>query len=58
MSDSPNKQPKHECACESGKDLKALKKEVAELKSAIPYLSEMLLTLAKEMATLRKAVRK
>lgn len=58
MSDSPNKQPKHECACESGKDLKALKKEVAELKSAIPYLSEMLLTLAKEVATLRKAVRK
>lgn len=58
MSDSPNKQPKHECACESGKDLKALKKEVAELKSTIPYLSEMLLTLAKEVATLRKAVRK
>jgi hypothetical protein len=58
MSDSPNKQPKHECACESGKDLKALKKEVAELKSAIPYLSEMLLTLEKEVATLRKAVRK
>ena len=58
MSDSPNKQPKHECACESGKDLKAIKKEVAELKSAIPYLSEMLLTLTKEIATLRKAVRK
>jgi hypothetical protein len=58
MSDSPNKQPKHECACESGKDLKALKKEVAELKSAIPYISEMLLTLEKEVATLRKAVRK
>ena len=58
MSDSQNKQPKHECACESGKDLKALKKEVAELKIAIPYLTEMLLTLAKEVATLRKAVRK
>lgn len=58
MSDSPNKQPKHECACESGKDLKALKKEVAELKSAIQYLTEMLLTIAKEVATLRKAVRK
>lgn len=58
MSDSQNKQPKHECACESGKDLKALKKEVSEIKGVLSYLSEMLLTIEKEVATLRKAVRK
>ena len=58
MSDSQNKQPKHECACESWKDLKALKKEVAELKRAITCLSEMLLAITKEVETLRKAVRK
>ena len=58
MSDSQNKQPKHECACESGKDLKALKKEVSEIKGVLSSLSEMLLTIEKEVATLRKAVRK
>jgi hypothetical protein len=51
MSDNQNNQQKHECKCDGGKEVKALKKQVA-------YLQEMLLTLAKEVATLRKAVGK
>jgi hypothetical protein len=43
--------PKHECKCDGGKKIKALEKQVA-------HLQEMLLTLAKEVASLRKAVRK
>lgn len=49
--------PKQECKCDSTKKMKALEKQVAELKGTVSYLSEMLLTLAKEVATLRKAVR-
>lgn len=48
--------PKQECKCD--KKVKALEKELDEIKGAVSYLSEMLLTLAKEVATLRKAVRK
>jgi uncharacterized coiled-coil protein SlyX len=48
--------PKQECNCDN--KVKSLEKQVAELKGTVSYLSEMLLTLAKEVATLRKAVRK
>lgn len=50
MSDNQNN-PKHECKCEGGKELKALKKQVAELLEKIEHLE-------RQVATLRKAVRK
>ena len=50
MSDNQNN-PKHECKCEGGKELKALKKQVAELLEKIEQLQ-------RQVATLRKAVRK
>ena len=53
---SQQNQQNPECKCD--KKIKALEKQVAELKGTVSYLSEMLLTLAKEVATLRKAVRK
>ena len=50
MSDNKNN-PKHECKCEGGKELKAVKKQVAELNQKIENLEQ-------KVATLRKAVRK
>jgi hypothetical protein len=51
MSDNQNNQQKHECKCEGSKEMKTLKKQVDDLYA-------MLLTLTKEVETLRKAVRK
>jgi polyhydroxyalkanoate synthesis regulator phasin len=51
MSDNQNNQQKHECKCEGGKELKALKKQVSELTQKIENLE-------RQVATLRKAVRK
>ena len=50
MADNQNN-PKQECKCEGGKELKALKKQLADLSLEIAELR-------KEVATLRKAVRK
>ena len=50
MADNQNKQS-NECKCLGSKELKALKKEIAELKSKMEQLH-------KEIAILRKAVRK
>lgn len=50
MSDNQNN-PKHECKCEGGKELKALKKQYDELFEKIEQLE-------RQVATLRKAVRK
>ena len=50
MSDSPNN-PKQECKCEGGKEIKALKKQLSDLSLEIAELH-------KQIATLRKAVRK
>ena len=50
MSDKQNN-PKHECKCDGGKELKALKKQVSELTQKIENLE-------RQVATLRKAVRK
>ena len=51
MSDNQNNQQKHECKCEGGKQLNALKKQVAELFEKIEQLE-------RQVTTLRKAVRK
>jgi hypothetical protein len=51
MSDNQNNQQKHECKCEGSKELKALKKQVAELFEKIEQLE-------RQVTTLRKAVRK
>jgi prefoldin subunit 5 len=50
MSDNQNN-PKHECKCNSAKELKALKKQYDELLEKIEQLQ-------RQVATLRKAVRK
>lgn len=50
MSDNQNKQP-NECKCLGSKELKALKKQLADLTLEVAQLH-------KEIATLRKAVRK
>lgn len=50
MADNQNN-PKHECKCEGSKELKALKKQVAELLEKIENLE-------RQVTTLRKAVRK
>ena len=50
MSDNQNKQP-NECKCEGGKEIKALKKQLADLKFEIAEVH-------KQIAILRKAVRK
>lgn len=46
-----SEQASHKCDCGSAKKLKSLEKQIAELKLAVEQLY-------KEMATLRKAVRK
>lgn len=50
MSDNQNKQT-NECKCLGSKELKALKKQLADLNLEVEQLH-------KEIATLRKAVRK
>lgn len=50
MSDNQNN-PKQECKCEGGKEIKSLKKQVAELFGKIENLE-------RQVTTLRKAVRK
>jgi hypothetical protein len=50
MSDNKNN-PKQECKCDGGKEIKALKKQVAELLGKIEQLE-------RQVDTLRKAVRK
>jgi prefoldin subunit 5 len=50
MSDNQNN-PKHECKCDGGKEIKAIKKKVAELLGKIENLEN-------EIATLRKAITK
>lgn len=50
MADNQNN-PKHECKCEGSKELKALKKQIAELTQKIEILE-------RQVSTLRKAVRK
>ena len=49
MSDKPNN-PKQECKCDGGKEIKALKKQLSDLSLEIAELH-------KQIATLRKAVR-
>lgn len=51
MSDNNQNNPKHECKCNSAKELKALKKQYDELFEKIEQLE-------RQVATLRKAVRK
>ena len=51
MSDNQNNLQKHECKCNSAKELKALKKQYDELFEKIEQLE-------RQVATLRKAVRK
>lgn len=51
MSDNQNNQQKHECKCNSAKELKALKKQYDELFGKFEQLE-------RQVATLRKAVRK
>ena len=51
MSDNQNNQPKHECKCEGGKEIKALKKQVAELGKKVD-------TLEKQLTILRKVLTK
>jgi hypothetical protein len=46
MADNQNN-PKHECKCEGGKELKALKKQVADLGKKVETLEKQLLTLRK-----------
>jgi archaellum component FlaC len=50
MSDNQSN-PKHECKCDGGKETKAIKKQVAELLEKIENLE-------KQIATLRKAIKK
>lgn len=47
MSDNNQNNPKHECKCEGGKELKALKKQVAELGKKVETLEKQLITLRK-----------
>lgn len=47
MSDKSN--PKHECKCDGGKEIKALKKQIADLTAKYQQI-------CKEIITLRKAV--
>ena len=46
-----SEQASHKCDCAGAKKIKSLEKQIAELKLAVEQLS-------KEMATLRKAVRR
>ena len=50
MSDNQSN-PKHECKCDGGKEIKAIKKQVAELLGKIENLES-------KVATLRKAITK
>ena len=47
MSDNQSNQPKHECKCEGGKEIKALKKQVSELGKKVETLEKQLITLRK-----------
>jgi hypothetical protein len=47
MSDNQNNQQKHECKCEGGKEIKALKKQIAELGKKVETLEKQLITLRK-----------
>ena len=46
MADNQNN-PKHECKCEGGKELKALKKQVADLGKKVETLEKQLVTFRK-----------
>ena len=46
MADNQNN-PKHECKCEGGKEIKALKKQVAELTQKVEILEKQLITFRK-----------
>jgi hypothetical protein len=46
MADNQNN-PKHECKCEGGKEIKALKKQVAELGKRVETLEKQLITFRK-----------
>lgn len=48
----------NECKCLGDKKTKALEKQIADLKSELDGVRTMMLTLCKEIATLRKAVHK
>lgn len=50
MSDNQSN-PKHECKCDGGKEIKAIKKQVSELLEKIENLES-------KVATLRKAITK
>lgn len=47
MSDNNQNNPKHECKCEGGKEIKALKKQVAELGKKVETLEKQLITFRK-----------
>jgi hypothetical protein len=51
MSDNQNNQQKHECKCEGGKELKALKKQIVDLNKKVE-------TLEKQLAIIRKVLTK
>lgn len=46
MSDNQNKQP-NECKCEGSKEIKALKKQVADLGKKVEILEKQLITFRK-----------
>lgn len=46
MSDNQNN-PKHECKCQGSKEVKALKKQVAELGKKVETLEKQLITFRK-----------
>lgn len=46
MSDNQNKQP-NECKCEGSKEIKALKKQVADLSKKVETLEKQLITFRK-----------
>lgn len=47
MSDNNQNNPKHECKCEGGKELKALKKQIADLGKKVETLEKQLITFRK-----------
>jgi hypothetical protein len=47
MSDNQNNQQKHECKCLGAKELKALKKQIADLGKKVETLEKQLITFRK-----------
>ena len=47
MSDNNQSNPKQECKCEGGKEIKALKKQIADLGKKVETLEKQLITLRK-----------